>query len=102
MRQTAITYGDGRPVSLGDLIDVSVGKNNVKRARIVMLGDTGEHLDIDQSFLDWVERDNVMEPSHVVVEWVGDNPLTHNDPKYAPVGNYMLITADCCDVRVDA
>jgi hypothetical protein len=102
MRQTAITYADGRPVSLGDLIDISVGENKLKRARVVMLGDTGEHLDIDQSFLDWVKRDKVIEQSQVVVEWVGDNPLAHNDPMSAPVGNYMFTTIDCCVVRIDA
>jgi hypothetical protein len=101
MRQTAITYADGTRVSLGDMVDVSLGEG-CARGRVVMLGDTGDHLDIDLSFLDWVKRDKVIEPSQVVVEWVGSNPLVHNDPNHAPVGNYMFTQVDCCVVRIDA
>jgi hypothetical protein len=62
-----------------------------------MLGDTREHLDIDKQFLDWVESDKtLLEPSQVVVEWIGRNPFAHNDPKYAPVGNYMFTGLDEC------
>ena len=61
-----------------------------------MLGDTREHLDIDKQFLDWVERDKMLEQSHVVVEWVGHNPFAHNDPQYAPVGQYMFTQLDEC------
>lgn len=101
MRQTAITYADGRRVALGDVIDISLGEASA-RARVVMLGDTGEHLPIDQSFLDWVKRDKVIKPAQVVVEWLGSNPLTRDDPNYAPVGNYMFTEVDCCVVRIDA
>jgi hypothetical protein len=62
-----------------------------------MLGDTREHLDIDKQFLEWVEGDKtLLEPSYVVVEWVDHNPLAHNDPLYAPVGNYMFTQLDEC------
>ena len=67
-----------------------------------MLGDTGEHLEIDQAFVDWVIRDKVMGPSQVVVEWLDNNPFAHNDPNYAPVGNYMFTQVDCCVDRIDA
>ena len=29
----------------------------------------------------------------VVVEWIEANPLSHNDPNYAPVGNYVTLSA---------
>jgi hypothetical protein len=29
-----------------------------------------------------------------VVEWIGANPLAHDDPRYAPVGNYMFSPLD--------
>ena len=61
-----------------------------------------EHLDIDKQFLDWVERDkSLLEPSYVVIEWIDQNPLAHNDPKYAPVGNYMFTELDECVTHDD-
>lgn len=102
MRQTAITYADGRRVALGDVIDIATSANATSRGRIVMLGDTGEHLEIDQAFVDWVVRDKVIEPSQVVVEWLDKNPFAHNDPNYAPVGHYMFTHVDSCVVRIDA
>jgi hypothetical protein len=36
----------------------------------------------------------MLEPTSVVVEWLGANPLAHEDPRYAPVGNYMFCPAD--------
>ena len=64
-----------------------------------MLGETYEHLDIDQQFLTWFMRDRVLEPSQVVVEWLEKNPFAHNDPQYAPVGNYMFTPADSGLIR---
>jgi hypothetical protein len=64
------------------------------RARIVMLGDTYEHLEIDPAFLSWVERDRILEPHSVVLEWLGENPFAHNDPRFAPVGNYLFSPLD--------
>jgi hypothetical protein len=49
-----------------------------------MLGDTYKHLDIDRQFVDWVERDRVLEESSLVVEWLGANPFAHEDPRYVP------------------
>jgi hypothetical protein len=59
-----------------------------------MLGDTYAHLDIDSQFVAWVEKDHVLNESSVVVEWLDTNPFAHNDPQYAPVGNYMFSPAD--------
>jgi hypothetical protein len=89
-------YPDGSLVKLGDIVTIPLPDGGA-RARVVMFGDTREHLDIDRQFLDWVERDkSLLEPSYVVVEWIDQNPLAHNDPKYAPVGNYMFTELDEC------
>jgi len=89
-------YHDGSPISLGDVVIVLVGPgpNQFKKARVVMLGDTYEHLDIDEGFLSWVKQDQVLEESSVIVEWLGPNPFEQSDPRYAPVGNYMFSPAD--------
>jgi hypothetical protein len=88
-----VHYLDGSPAKLGDTVRVGMPVGG-GRARIVMLGDTYEHLDIDPQFLTWVKRDRVLEPNHVVIEWLDKNPLAHNDPRYAPVGNYMFTPLD--------
>jgi hypothetical protein len=64
-----------------------------------MLGDTYEHLDIDPQFLSWVKRDRVLEAAEVVLEWIERNPFAHDDPKYAPVGNYMFSPLDSAVTR---
>jgi hypothetical protein len=88
-----VTYHDGSAISLGDIVTVSI-PNGTAKARVVMLGDTYEHLDIDRQFVEWVERDRVLEASSVVVEWLGANPFAHEDSRYAPVGNYMFCPVD--------
>jgi hypothetical protein len=89
-------YPDGTQVKLGDIVVIPL-PNVRARARVVMLGDTREHLDIDQQFLNWIESDKkLLEPAYVLVEWIDRNPLAHNDPKYAPVGNYMFTQLDEC------
>ena len=89
-------YPNGSVVKLGDIVTIPLPSGSAK-ARVVMLGDTREHLDIEKSFLDWVESDNkLLEPSYVVVEWIDRNPLARNDPQYAPVGNYMFTELDEC------
>lgn len=86
-------YHDGSPVFLGDIVRIPVSGTFV-RARVVMLGATYEHLDIDPQFLTWVTRDRVLDADRVVLEYLDANPFTHDDPKYAPVGNYMFSPLD--------
>jgi len=43
---------------LGDFVTVPAPGGTAK-ARVVMLGETYEHLDIDEKFLAWVKRDKV-------------------------------------------
>ena len=96
-----MTYRDGSPVTLGDIVTVPLQDGSAK-ARVVMLGDTQEHLGLDERFVQWVQIERLLETAHVVIEWIGHNPLAHDDPKYAPVGNYMFTGLDSCiahDVR---
>ena len=86
-------YHDGSTVRLGDVVTVPVPDGTAK-ARVVMLGETYEHLDIDRGFIDWVKKDKVLEATSIVVEWLGANPYAHDDPRYAPVGNYMFSPLD--------
>lgn len=94
-------YSDGSPVTLGDIVTISLANGGAK-ARVVMLGDTREHLGVDEAFIEWVESEKLVDPSHVVVEWIDHNPLAHSDPQYAPVGNYMFTGLDSCITHVDA
>ncbi|MGZ3519266.1 MAG: hypothetical protein ACXVAM_19210 [Vulcanimicrobiaceae bacterium] len=86
-------YHDGSTVILGDIVNVPVPAGTAK-ARVVMLGETYEHLDIEPNFVAWVKRDKLLQPSSIVVEWVDSNPLAHDDPRYAPAGNYMFSPRD--------
>lgn len=88
-----MVYHDGSTISLGDIVRVLV-PDGAESARVVMLGETYEHLEIDQQFLAWVESDKVLDQCSVVVEWLDRNPFAHQDSKYAPVGNYMFCPAD--------
>ena len=95
-----MTYADGSLVRLGDIVTIRLANGSAK-ARVVMLGDTREHLALDAHFIAWVESEKLVTPEQVVVEWVDRNPFAHNDPQYAPVGNYMFTGLDGCITRDD-
>jgi hypothetical protein len=88
-----VKYFDGSPIALGDEVTLPVPSGTAK-ARVVMLGETYEHLEIDPGFVTWVKNDKVLEASSVVVEWLGSNPFAHADSKYAPAGNFMFSPVD--------
>lgn len=88
-------YDDGTTVVLGDIVQLSM-PDGLSTARVVMLGDTKEHLAIDERFRTWAMEENLLRGDAVVVEWVGDNPLAHDDATLAPVGNYMFTTLIGC------
>jgi hypothetical protein len=89
----AMKYHDGSTISLGDTVTVSA-PGGTARGRVVMLGDSYEHLDIDEQFLRWVKLEKVLDSSFIVIEWVDTNPFAHDDPRYATIGNYMFVQAD--------
>jgi hypothetical protein len=88
-------YTDGSLVKLGDTVTIRLADGDAK-ARVIMLGDTREHLGMDDDFIE-----KLLDSSQVVVEWIGRNPFAHDDPQYAPVGNYMITGLDCC-IKHDA
>jgi len=89
-----VRYVDGIEVRLGDIVTVPVPSGSAK-GKIVMLGDSREHLPIEPSFLAWVQREPaLLKPGSVVIEWVDENPLAHSDPRYAPAGDYMFTPID--------
>ena len=88
-----MNYHDGSQIALGDVVTVPL-PTGTERARVVMLGASYEHLDIDPQFVAWVERERVLEPAQIVIEWLDRNPLAHTDPQYAPVGNFMFTEPD--------
>ncbi|MCG7947146.1 MAG: hypothetical protein N0C84_12465 [Candidatus Thiodiazotropha taylori] len=93
-----MNYTDGKEVQLGDLIEIDMPKG-LKLARVVMLGENYQHLELGQSFKEWVLKEQILETNSIVIEWVGKNPLEHNNPEYAPVGNYMF-TVISTDIKL--
>jgi hypothetical protein len=94
-----MVYEDGSPITLGDIVTLPVPGGSEK-ARVVMLGDTYEHLDIDPQFVRWVKTERKLEASSIVVEWLDRNPFAHSNPAHAPVGNYMFSPVDKWLARV--
>ena len=86
-------YRDGQEARLGDVLMVPVPSGN-HRARLVMLGDSREHIDIDEQFLAWVNSSAVLAPTSVVIEWLQGNPFAHKNQSFAPVGQYMFTVLD--------
>jgi hypothetical protein len=92
-------YDDGTTVHLGDIVQIPM-QDQISNARVVMLGDTQAHLEIDEAFRSWAVAEKLIDVDAVVVEWVNENPLAHDDPAYAPVGNYMFTRLDGCVRKV--
>lgn len=82
-------YIDGRKILLGDLIEISMPEG-IEMGRVVMLGENYERLELEGSFISWVIKDQILDKDSIVVEWVNNNPLAHDNPEFAPVGNYMF------------
>jgi hypothetical protein len=87
-------YHDGSEMLLGDIVRTPIGKEVTTRGRVVMVGDTLDHLDIDQQFLSWVKTSQKLGRNNVVIEFMDKNPFEHEDPKFAPVGDYMFTRVD--------
>jgi len=94
-----MVYEDGSQVALGDIVTLPV-PGGTEKARVVMLGDTYKHLDIDPQFVSWVEAERKLDAFSVVVEWLHHNRFAHSNPTYAPLGNYMFSPVDKWVTRV--
>ena len=83
-------YFDGQTVKLGDYVSLTMpdGRETFK---VVMLGDSGEHLNLDQQFISWATEESLVTSNSIIVQWIKENPYKHNDPKYAPVGDELFV-----------
>ena len=86
-------YFDGSEIELGHIVRVPV-PSGTSSARVVMLGDTYAHAQVDKEFLSWVKDSRVLRPSSIVIEWIEANPFANEDPKFATTGNYMFTDVD--------
>ncbi len=86
-------YSDGSVVQIGDTVSVPTPDGEAL-ARVVMLGDSREHLGLNPDFLEWVQSENALPSGSVIVEWLGNNPFAHADPTLSPVGNYIFTVVD--------
>ena len=90
-------YECGTDVRLGDEIMVQYGPGQESLARVVAIGTDSVIDEIDQGFYSWAKSESIIDKNMVTIEWVDANPLAHNDPNYAPVGNYMTLQSICCE-----
>lgn len=90
-------YECGTEVMLGDEIMVGYGPDHESLARVVAIGKDLAVDEIDQEFYSWAKSEAIIDKDTVVIEWLDANPLSHNDPTYAPVGNYMTLQTLCCE-----
>jgi hypothetical protein len=79
-------YSCGTEVILGDEIMVSSGPEQESLSRVVAIGLDLATEDIDRKFYDWAKEEGIITDTSIVIEWIDENPLAHNDPNYAPVG----------------
>jgi hypothetical protein len=90
-------YECGTIVMLGDEIMVQYGPGQESLARVVAIGTDSVIDEIDQGFYSWAKSESIIDKNTVTIEWVDVNPLSHNDPNYAPVGNYMTLQSICSE-----
>ncbi|WP_185234334.1 hypothetical protein [Teredinibacter franksiae] len=82
-------YRDEQEIALGDIVELDM-PNGRSQGRVVMLGENYEYLELESTFETWVKSENILDADSVVIEWINENPLEHDDPQYAPVGNYIF------------
>ena len=86
-------YADGSIARLGDIVSIQLF-DGPHEGKIVMLGDTLEHLNLDSEFVKWVVSERLIEKDFVAIQWTGKNPLEHHDPNFAPVGDILFTGLD--------
>lgn len=90
-----MNYEDGQAVRLGDVINIGLA-DGMHRARVILLGEAGEYNDLDEKTVKWAIESNHVDKNSIMAVWLDENPLSHNDPMYAPVAN--TISADLCGI----
>lgn len=88
-------YRCGTEVMIGDIIEVGYGPDQQALARVIAIGLTLVSDEVDKSFYEWAKDEQVISDQSVIVEWVKENPLANENPKYAPVANYMTLSSLC-------
>lgn len=86
-------YEGGEDVMLGDIVSIDMPDGN-ERATVVMLGEDFSYLEVDASYLSFVEDNNILKPDCIAVKWLVTNPLSHDDQNLAPVGDYMTTSLE--------
>ena len=87
-------YSDGSELLLGDIVRTHVGPRATTRGRVVMVGDTLDHLEIEEKFVSWVKAAHKLASNQVIIEFLEKNPFANDEPNFAPVGDYMFTSVD--------
>ena len=82
---------------LGDIIEVTL-HDGAHRAKVVLIGDSGEHRGIEDKTATWAMNCGHVKSDDLMAEFIDGNPFAHNDPRYAPVAN--TITTRAIDVNL--
>jgi hypothetical protein len=90
-------YSDGQLVMLGDIVSIGM-HDGPHQAKVILLGDTGEYSELDEETVRWAIDSGHVDDSRIMAVWTAKNPLEHNDPMYAPVGD--TISTDLCCVAL--
>ncbi len=93
----SMKYQCGTNVMLGDEIMVEHSLGQKSLARVIVIGEDLVIDEIDKRFYSWAKSEGIIKSSTVVVEWIGANPLEHNDPNYSPVSKYLILDSLCCE-----
>lgn len=73
---------------LGDIVRVGLHDGD-HAGRVIIIGDTGECDGIDARTAKWALESGHVGKQNIMLQWCENNPLAHDDPKYAPVSNTL-------------
>ena len=91
-------YDDGQIVRLGDIVKVPIDGNSYT-AKIIMLGETGSYIDIDDETAKWAIESQHVSQNEILVEWLLENPFALHNSEQTCVSN-TLSTCLCHIVLV--
>ncbi len=93
-------YECGTEVMLGDEIMVEYGPESRFLMRVVAIGLDLVSDVIEQEYYSWAKREGMINIDAIIVEGIDSNPLSHNDPNYAPVSKYLVLDCICCETFI--